>query len=350
MMIDLRSDTITRPTEAMQAAMLQAMRDPQLGDDTLAGDPVVRELELVAAALAGKEDGLLVSSGIMGNLVATLSHAPAGGEIVVDAQSHMARSEMGGMSRLAGLYAIPIASADGKMELNLLQAALRADYDRSGTPTALVCLESSHNHSGGCVPGLDYLHSVARMAADKGIAVHLDGARVFNAAISLGVPLRDIACHVDSLMLCLSKGLSAPMGSLLLGSREFIARARVFRRMVGGGLRQSGIIAAAGLVALNTMVERLADDHRNARLLWEGWRGIDPALVDTTPPASNIVHLRVQRTVLPLAVDWQARLEQQGVMMLATGHHHLRAVLHRHIRESDIPEAVAAVRRISESA
>ena len=346
-MIDLRSDTTTRPTEAMQDAMVQAMRDPKLGDDTLEGDPLVRKLEITAAGLAGKEDGLFVCSGVMGNIVATLSHAPNGGEIVVDAMSHMAKSEMGGISRLAGLYAVPIASNAGRMDLNLLQDALRAGYSRSGAPTALVCLETSHNHSGGCVPGLDYLRCVARLAADKGIAVHLDGARVFNAAVALGVPLRDIACHADSLMLCLSKGLSAPMGSLLLGTRELINRARVFRRMVGGGLRQAGIMAAAGLVALDTMIERLGEDHRNARLLWEGWRAIDPALVDAAPPDSNIVLLHVQSTARPLALDWQKQLERQEVMMCALGRHHLRAVLHRHIRESDIPEVIAAVSRIS---
>ncbi|MFM0047879.1 threonine aldolase family protein, partial [Paraburkholderia sediminicola] len=288
-MIDLRSDTVTRPTEAMW----DAMRNATLGDDTLEGDATVHTLEQEAATLLGKEDALFVCSGTMGNAIATLVHARRGGEAVLDQQAHMANSEGGGVSRLAGLFCRTIPSHRGEMDLDILRDSLRGGYSRYGEPTAMVAIETSHNAAGGCVQRLDYLAQVAGLAHERDAAVHLDGARLFNAAVALDIAARDIAQHSDSVTFCLSKGLSAPMGSVLLGSREFIERARTFRRTIGGGLRQAGIMAAAGLVALRTMPARLAEDHRRTLLLWERLRNGAVVEAGQYPPQTNILRLKV---------------------------------------------------------
>jgi threonine aldolase len=210
-MIDLRSDTVTRPTDAMW----DAMRNASLGDDTLEGDATVQALEQEAATLLGKEDALFVCSGTMGNAIATLVHAHRGGEAVLDQDAHMANSEGGGVSRLAGLFCRTVASRRGEMDLQILSNSIRGGYSRYGEPTAMVAIETSHNAAGGCVQSLNYLAQVAGVARKRGAAVHLDGARLFNAAVALGIDARDIAQYGDSVTFCLSKGLSAPMGSII---------------------------------------------------------------------------------------------------------------------------------------
>ncbi|MFM0737795.1 GntG family PLP-dependent aldolase [Paraburkholderia xenovorans] len=344
-MIDLRSDTVTQPT----AEMWDAMRAASLGDDTLEGDATVHALETLGASLAGKEEALFVVSGTMGNLIASLCHAVRGGEVVLDAHAHMAKSEAGGLARIAHLYPVSVPSTRGEMDLNVLADSLRPGFSRYGQPTAMVCVETTHNHSGGYVPSLAYLADVRGLAAHAGIAVHMDGARAFNAAVSLGTHLARVAAYCDSVTFCLSKGLSAPMGSILAGSREFIAQARTFRRMVGGGLRQAGIMAAAGKVALDTMVERLAEDHRRARRLWQGLADLDPTLVDPQPSGSNIVRLRVSEQRTTDASAWARALEQHGVQTRASGTGMLRLVTHRHIEDAHIELAIAAVARIREA-
>lgn len=344
-MIDLRSDTVTQPT----ALMWEAMQTASLGDDTLEGDPTVRALEHQAAVLTGKEEAMFVVSGTMGNLIASLCHATRGGEAVIDAQAHMAKSEAGGMARLAHLYPVPIASVRGEMDLDALAAALRPGFSRYGQPTAMVGVETTHNHSGGYVPSLAYLADVHALAARAGVPVHMDGARVFNAAAALGVEPSRVSAHCDTLTFCLSKGLSAPMGALLVGSHAVMEQARTFRRMVGGGLRQAGIMAAAGRVALDTMVTRLADDNQRAQRLWQGLRDIDPLLVDAAPSLSNIVRLRVgeQRVNDPRA--WETALAEHGILARASGTGMLRLVTHRHIGDADIEAARLAIASIRET-
>ena len=341
-MIDLRSDTITRPT----APMWEAMQSASLSDDTLEGDPGVRDLEHLAAAMTGKEEAIFVVSGTMGNLIALLCHAMRGGEALIDAQAHMLTSEAGGISRLAHLYPVPIASARGEMDLDRLAQALRPGFSRYGQPTAVVGVESTHNYSGGYVPSLSYLADVHGLASGAGAQVHMDGARVFNAASALGVDVSRIAAYCDSLTFCLSKGLSAPMGAMLAGSRALIEQARTFRRMVGGGLRQAGIMAAAGKVALKTMVAHLADDNARGRRLWQGLADIDARLVDAVPAMSNIVRLQVGEQCQSDPHAWERALAEHGILARASGASAIRFVTHRHIGDGDIEATLAAVASI----
>ncbi|MDX3906958.1 MAG: GntG family PLP-dependent aldolase [Pigmentiphaga sp.] len=332
--IDLRSDTVTQPTEAMR----EAMRTALVGDDGLDGDPTVRELEIMGAKAMGKEDALFVASGTMGNLIAALVHASRGGEALVDEHAHVARSEGGGISRLAGLMCTPVRSCDGMMDLDALAASMRDGYSRHGAPTAMVVVETSHNHAGGRALPLSYLEAVGQCARAAGAAVHLDGARIFNAAVAQGVPPAALAAFSDTVTFCLSKGLSAPMGSILAGSRDFVVRARSYRRMVGGGLRQAGCVAAAGVVALRDMVDRLAEDHRRAHALWASLRGQAPALVGDAPD-TNIVMVRAPSD----AVACAARLASRGILVRPRDADTLRIVTHRHIDDAAIRTAAAGI-------
>ncbi|MEA9390118.1 GntG family PLP-dependent aldolase [Acerihabitans sp. TG2] len=338
-MIDLRSDTVTLPSEAMW----QAMRAATLNDDTLEGDPTVAELEQYGAHLIGKQAGLFVTSGTMGNVIAVLAHNQRGGtEIIVDQQAHMAVSEAGGMSRLAGLFCVAIPSHRGEMDISLLAARLREGYSRYGGPTALVCIESSHNHSGGHVPSLDYMHRVTTLASAAGVPVHIDGARIFNAAVALGTDAASLGAGADSMSFCLSKGLGAPMGALLVGDAAFIERASIFRRMLGGGLRQAGIMAAAGLVALKEGVNRLQQDHDCNQLIWSGLQQLDSSLVDVTPPVTNILQVHVACDAQRNAGSWVAGLARQGVLTRVSRPGILRLVTHQHISRAQVPTIVAA--------
>ena len=326
--IDFRSDTVTLPTEAM----MEAMRSAPLGDDGLDGDPTVRQLESLAAAMMGKDEALFVVSGTMGNLVASLTHACQGGEVIADAGAHIALSEAGGISRLAGLMCRSVPAYKGEMDLDIVESNLRSSHTRHGQPTAMVVVESSHNHAGGVVPSLAYMQALQALARMGNTQVHLDGARLFNAAASLCCDAKLIASYADSLTFCLSKGLSAPMGSILAGSSDFIAKARTYRRMVGGGLRQAGVVAAAGTVALQNMVGRLTDDHTTATTLWSHLRNVCPDCVDPQPPATNIVCVDVR----PLASRLSSsacveRLASLGVLVRARDKNTLRFVTHRHI-------------------
>lgn len=340
-MRDFRSDTVTRPT----AEMWEAMHGASLDDDTLEGSRSVAQLEQEAARLAGKEAALYVVSGTMANLLACLTHATRGGEMVADAQAHVVKSEAGGFARLCGLVCSALPSVRGEMELGAVEAAIRPGYSRYGQRTALVVMETSHNHSGGYVPSLSYMSAVKRLTERAETAVHVDGARIFNAAAALGIEVGDIAAHSDTLTFCLSKGLSAPMGALLLGPHDFIERARTFRRMVGGGLRQAGPMAAAGLVALTRMRHRLAEDNARGEALWRGLRAIDSSLVDEKPSGTNIVAMRVAGK----AKWWEQRLEVEGIAARSSGSGAVRFVTHHHVDDEDVRMAVAAVRRLWEN-
>jgi threonine aldolase len=341
-MIDLRSDTITLPTEEMR----EAMHGAALGDDARDGDPTVRRLEDTAAAMLGKEAALFVASGTMSNLVALLAHTGRGGEVLLDAESHIVRSEMGGIAALAGLFYRTVPSARGAPDLGEIGERLNERLSAKRLATALMCVETTHNSAGGAVLPLDYLRCLRILTNAKNIPVHIDGARIFNAAVALGVPVADVASHGDSVGFCVSKGLSAPFGSVLCGSSAFIERARAYRRMVGGGMRQAGVMAAAGLIALEAMVDRLAEDHRRARRIAEGLHAFDPRLADPRLVETNIVMLGIGHSAAD-ATTWTSALEKHGMKAGAWSRNSLRLVTHRHIDDAAVEQAIAIVRSVS---
>lgn len=336
-MIDLRSDTVTRPT----AEMLRAMQEATLGDDSREGDATVMRLEAMAAERTGKEAAAFMPSGTMTNLVAVLTHTPRGGEVLLEAGAHILNSELGGITALAGAFYRGVPGERGAMDLDALRAMMRKPT-RQNFGTALVCMETTHNRAGGAVLSLAHMDSVRRLAQEFGVPVHVDGARLFNAAVALKVPALEIAKYADSICFCVSKGLSAPIGSLLCGPRDFIERARAYRRMVGGNLRQAGPLAAAGIVALTAMVDRLAEDHAIARQLAGALHAIDPRLTDASAVETNIVRMDVGWSGRS-AADWSAELLTRSVMVSPADPHSLRFVTHRHVSASDAKSAAAAV-------
>ena len=335
-MIDLRSDTLTRPTEAM----LESMREATLGDDSRDGDETVRKLEAMAAERTGKQAGAFMPSGTMTNLVAMLTHGGRGGEVLLEDGSHTLNAELGGIASVAGLFYRGIPGRRGAMDLDLLREAIRPTT-RNQMGTAIVWMENTHNRSGGSVLPLAYMEAVAGLAREKGVPVHLDGARIFNAATALRVKPSAIAQYADSVCFCVSKGLSAPVGSILCGGRDFIERARAYRRMVGGNMRQAGPVAAAGIVALETMVDRLAEDHATAKRLAEGLNRIDASLVDPKEVDSNLVRVEVKKSGRR-AAQWSADLKGKGVAVAPCDVYSLRFVTHRHISPADADATVSA--------
>jgi len=339
--IDLRSDTVTQPTPSMREAMYRA----EVGDDVFGEDPTVNRLEELGAGMVGKEAALFVASGTMGNLVSLLSHCQRGDEVILGDRCHTFLYEVAGAAGLGGIQLRPLTNEeDGTLDLQEIEAAIRPPNIHF-PPTRLICLENSHNRCGGAALSPDYMGSVAAIARRSLLSLHLDGARIFNAAISLGVGVKELTRHADSVMFCLSKGLAAPVGSLVAASEAFIQRARKMRKMVGGGMRQVGILAAAGIVALTEMVDRLAEDHRNARILAKGlaeMRGIE---IDLARVETNIVIFSlVAEHITPgeLVMD----LEDRGVRLLAIGGDRLRAVTHYGIGEEDIKVALEAFRKV----
>ena len=343
MAIDLRSDTVTKPTDAM----LERMRAADLGDDGREGDPTVRAFEALAAERTGKEDGMFVVSGTMGNLVSLLAHGQPGGAVVLEANAHILRSELGGIASLGGLFHRPVPGVRGEMDLSLLDEAIGPGLSPVRLGTSVVCLETTHNDAGGAVLSLEHMAAVHALARQRGVPVHTDGARLFNAAAKLGVPAKEVAKHTDTLQFCISKGLSAPIGSVVVGPRAFIQRARTFRRMVGGNLRQGGVIAAAGIVALEQMVDRIGDDHRAARALADGLHRISPRLVDPARVETNIVQVDIGWSGRA-ATEWIAALDQHGVHTAAWSKTLLRLVTHRHIGAAEVERALAAFTTVTQ--
>lgn len=335
-LIDLRTDTVTRPTPDMLAAMQAATQ----GDDSRDGDPTVMRLEALAAERTGKEAGLYMPSGTMTNLVAVLAHTGRAGEVLLERGAHMLNTELGGIAAVAGVFYKGLPGSRGAMDEAALREAVRP-MTRNNFGTALICMETTHNGAGGTVLPLVHMAAVHALARERGIPVHTDGARLFNAAVALGVPAAEIARHTDSVGFCVSKGLSAPVGSVLCGSRAFIARARPFRRMVGGNLRQAGALAAAGIVALETMVERLQDDHASARRLAEGLHRIDARFCDPAAVETNIVRVDVSGTARS-AAQWSDAMAQAGIAVSPADARSLRFVTHRHIGPAEIDRAIAA--------
>ncbi len=335
-MIDLRSDTVTRPTEAM----LESMREASFGDDSRDGDATVKKLEALAAERTGKEAGAFMPSGTMANLVAMLAHGSRGGEVLLEEGSHTLNAELGGIAGVAGLFYRGVPGRRGAMDVEALREMIRP-VTRHHMGTALLWMENTHNRAGGAVLPLAHMRAVQELARENGVPVHLDGARIFNAAISLGRAASEISQYSDSVCFCVSKGLSAPVGSILCASAAFIERARAYRRMVGGNLRQAGPLAAAGIVALETMVSRLGEDHQTAKRLAEGLHRIDPSLCDPKDAETNLVRVDVRKSGRR-AAQWSADLKAKGVLVAPADLHVLRFVTHRHVSAPDVDAAVGA--------
>ena len=340
--LDFRSDTITEPTEEMREAMTRA----KVGDDGREGDPTVRELEEYSAQLLGKEAGLFVVSGTMGNLVPILAHTTHGQEMILERDAHIYWYEVGGMAAVGGLVVNRVPGRDGVMTPEDVEAAIRGDNVHF-PKTGLICVENTHNVAGGTCWTVAQMAAVKAVAARRGIPVHLDGARLFNAAVALGVPARDIAAQTDSTTFCLSKGLSAPVGAIIVGSKAFIEVAKKKRKMLGGTLRQGGVIAAAGLVALRTMIDRLAEDHANARRLAEKFHVIPGVAVDVKTVQTNIVRTKVSGLGVPAAKVAEL-LAQRNVYVLAQQADTLRWLTHRHVTKADVDAAAVVMAKMAE--
>ncbi|MBI3537830.1 MAG: low-specificity L-threonine aldolase [Chloroflexi bacterium] len=338
--IDLRSDTVTLPTPQMRAAMANA----ELGDDVFGDDPTVNRLEELAAQKMQKEAALFVASGTMGNLIALLTHCQRGDEVILGDKAHSFRSEVGGMAALGGIHPMPIQNQpDGTLKLDDIRNAIRADNDHYPR-TRLIVLENTHNACYGTPLSVDYMRAVYALARENNLRVHTDGARIFNAAIAQGVDVSEFTRHTDTISFCLSKGLSAPVGSLLCGPRDFIARARRQRKMIGGGMRQAGVLAAAGIVALETMIDRLADDHVNAKYLAEQLADIPGIQLDPEKVKTNLVFFDIEPNGMR-AAELSQQLERAGVLILDSGPMRLRAVTHYGIERAEVEEAVRAIKR-----
>jgi threonine aldolase len=342
-MINLYSDTQTLPTEEMYAAMASA----PLGDDMMGMDPTVNRLEAKAAALFGKQAALLVSSGTMGNLCGLMALAGHGDEVFMDTESHVWYYEAGAFCSIAGLTPRPLPFHDGLLNPVDVQAAIRPRNVHMPIPRVLS-LENTHNRGQGRVTPLALHRELCGVAHDAGLKVHLDGARIFNAQVASGVPVAEFAKTVDSLTFCLSKGLSCPVGSLLVGDEAFIEAARRVRKRLGGAMRQAGIIAAAGIVALDTMIERLADDHQNARLLARGLEPFEGFTLDINRVETNMVYVDCSALPIP-ASEMALRLKDKGVMASVPSKHALRFVTHRHINGPMIEEAIKRTGEVMES-
>jgi threonine aldolase len=338
--INVRSDTQTLPTPAMREAIFNAV----LGDDTYDEDPTVHEFEALAARMMGMEAALLVLSGNMGNLTALMAHGSPGDEVLIDPESHIFYYEVGGLANIAGLMPMPVPSHRGMLDPAEVAAAIRPP-NLHYPQARLLCLENTHNRSGGRVVPLELHREICQVAHERGLAVHLDGARIFNAAIAEGCSAADYARDVDSIQVCLTKGLGCPLGSFVAGTREFIERVDRARKRLGGGMRQAGIIAAAGIYALKNNVDRLADDHRRARRLAEMLNELPDLSVDLESVESNMVYVDHAATGLSSS-DFAQRLKAAGVIVSTRPPHHIRMCTNLHHEDHTIDEVVDRVRRV----
>lgn len=336
--VDLRSDTVTHPTPEMRQAMARA----EVGDDVYGEDPTVNRLQEMAAEMLGHEAGLFVASGTMGNLVAILAHCQRGDEVILGNQAHTFRYEAGGISALGGVHSYQIPNQpDGTLDLDDIQAAIHPD-DAHYPVTRLIAIENTHNRCGGAALSVSYTQQVADLAHRNHLKLHIDGARIFNAAVALGVPAKALAAPADSVTFCLSKGLCAPVGSVLCGSKAFIQRAHRVRKMVGGGMRQAGVLAAAGIVALEKMVDRLAEDHARAQKLAQGLQQLPGMVMDPGTPHTNMVYCSLAPEVPFDAAQAVERLKQMGVRVGQVGKRRFRLVTHYWIDDVAVERTVAA--------
>jgi threonine aldolase len=333
--IDLRSDTITKPTRNMRKAMAEA----EVGDDVFGEDSTVKALEDMTAERLGKQAGLFVTSGTMGNLVCEMSHCGRGDEMILGDQHHIFFYEQGGSAAIGGIHSRTLPNnPDGTIDLNAIAGAIRPDNIHFPR-TKLIVLENTHNRCNGSPLSIDYMNRVGKLAHNKGIKLHVDGARLFNAACALNVKARDLVAPADSVTICLSKGLAAPAGSVVCGNSDFIATARRVRKVLGGGMRQVGVLAAAGIVALTEMVDRLAEDHENAKKLAQALAEIPGLKTDPATIMTNIVYFEITKEHLTTETLVK-RLDRNGIKVLPTGERQIRAVTHYHIGPSEIEKAI----------
>jgi threonine aldolase len=339
--IDLRSDTVTKPTPEMREAMAEA----EVGDDVYRDDPTVNKLEELAAEMLGKEAALFVPSGTMGNLIALLVHCQRGDEVIVGNQSHIYLNEAGGMSALGGIQPCPVQNqSDGTLALEDILASIRTE-DVHHPITHLVCLENTQNVCGGVSLTSEYTRQVGELAHRHNLFLHIDGARIFNSAIAQNVSVKELVEPADSVMFCLSKGLAAPIGSMLVGRSNFIARARHVRKMLGGGMRQVGVVAAAGIISLERMTKRLAEDHARAKKMADGLRQVNGLVVDPGSPYTNMVYLNLSKDI-PLNVQQiTQKMKDYGVLVDPENSGRFRLVTHYWIDDEAVEKTVAAFQK-----
>jgi threonine aldolase len=340
-LIDLRSDTVTRPTKAMRDAMANA----EVGDDVYAEDPTVNRLEAQAAAIFGKEAALFVPTGTMGNTIAIKLHTHHGEEVICDDRAHIMDWELSMMAWFSGCIARPVRSANGILEWADIEKVARGTGPHRA-PTTLISLENTHNMAGGTVYPLDTIHEICQAAHDRGIRVHMDGARIFNASVACGVPVSAITEHVDSVMFCLSKALGAPVGSLLVGRAADIARGRLYRKRLGGGMRQVGVLAAAGLIALTDMPGVLAADHENARLLADSLSKIDGIQIDKASVQTNIVIFSINDLGCTTS-EFSKQLNSRGVLANGISDYQMRLVTHFDVSRRQCVEAAEVIAELA---
>ena len=338
--VDLRSDTVTHPTPEMREAMAHA----EVGDDVYGDDPTVNRLQEMAAQMLGKEASLFVPSGTMGNLLALLVHCQRGDEVIVGSKSHIYLNEAGGMAALGGIFPCPLENRrDGTLAPEEIRASIRSK-DVHHTITRLICLENTQNICGGVPLTAEYTREVGELARENGLKLHVDGARIFNSAVAQNIPVRDLVDPADSVMFCLSKGLGSPVGSMLVGSRAFIERARHVRKMLGGGMRQVGVLAAAGIVSLESMIERLEDDHTRAARLAEGLRRIPALHVDEGSPVTNMIFFNLAPQAALDAFQLTERARAQGILLDPDSATRFRLVTHYWIDDAGVDRTVRMLR------
>ncbi len=336
--IDLRSDTVTQPTKAMRQAMAKA----EVGDDVFGEDPTVNKLQEMGAEKLGKEAGLFVPSGTMGNLAAILAHCGRGDEVILGDKAHTFLYEAGGISALGGVHSHQLPNQqDGTLLLQDIEAAIRS-ADAHQPISRLVCLENTHNRCGGVALTAGYTHAAGDLAHERGLLLHLDGARIFNAAVAQGVSAKELAEPADSVTFCLSKGLSAPVGSVLCGSTEFIKKAHRIRKQLGGGMRQAGILAAAGIVALDTMVDRLAEDHKRARYLAQGLSFLPWLVLEPGTPYTNMIFMSLADNFPADAKQVAYEMAKKNVRVGVVGARRFRLVTHYWIDNAAVDKALVA--------
>lgn len=340
--VDLRSDTVTKPMPEMREAMAEA----EVGDDVYRDDPTVNRLEALAAEKLGKESAIFVPSGTMGNLLALLVHCQRGDEVIVGSRSHVYLNEAGGMSALGGIQPCPVPNQkDGTLALDDIRASIRTE-DVHHPITRLICLENTQNICGGVPLTADYTRRVGELARENNLALHIDGARIFNAAAALNLDVKELVAPADSVMFCLSKGLVAPIGSMLAGTEKFVARARHLRKMLGGGMRQVGVVAAAGLISLEKMTARLGEDHLRARKLADGLRKIEGIILDEGSPHTNMIYFNLAENVRLNAPQVAERMREYGILVDPDDWRRFRLVTHYWVDETAVGKAISAFEKV----
>ena len=336
--VDLRSDTVTKPTPEMREAMAEA----EVGDDVYMDDPTVNKLQERAAQMLGKEDLLFVPSGTMGNLLALLVHCQRGDEVIVGDKSHIYMNEAGGMSALGGIFPHPVKNqADGTLLLDDILASIQTE-DVHHTITRLICLENTQNVCGGVPLSVEYTRAVGKIARENNLLLHIDGARIFNAATALNVSVKELVQPADSVMFCLSKALAAPVGSMLVGTKKFINRARHLRKMLGGGMRQVGVLAAAGLISLEKMSTRLGEDHARAKKLFEGLKQVQGLKLDAGTASTNMIYFNLADEVKLSVDEIIDEMKKRGVLVDWAGPRRFRLVTHYWVDDAGVEKTVKA--------